>query len=80
MTFNGFNEQSKQKRLFSHLDSMILDRVRETRGSGTERLMRNSIALDDVLRDKKRESSPSEVEGTSSEEANFNHLLEEDQH
>jgi hypothetical protein len=59
---------------------MILERVRESRSCGGERLMRSSIALDEVLRDKKRESSPSDVEGTSSEEANFSHLLDEDQH
>jgi hypothetical protein len=59
---------------------MMLKRVRESRSSVGERLMRNSIALDDLLRDKKRESSPSEVEETSSDEANFNHLLEEDPH
>ncbi len=42
--------------------------------------MRSSLVLDDNISEKKRESSPSEIEGSSSEEANFNHLLEEEGH
>ena len=59
---------------------MIFEKIRESRSFDGHRVMRSSIALDEMLRDRKRESSPSEVDGTSSEEANFNHLLEEDQH
>ena len=42
--------------------------------------MRSSLVLDDVISEKRHESSPSDIEGSSSDEANFNHLLEEESH
>jgi|LauGreDrversion4_2_1035121.scaffolds.fasta_scaffold295312_1 hypothetical protein len=62
--------------MFSHLDSVIIQKKRDN--NVADRVMRSSVALDDVLSEKKRESSPSDIGETSSEEANFDHLLEED--
>lgn len=75
--------QRNEKRLFSHLDSIIIQKkkeIQEGKVQQAERVMRSSIVLDDLMSDRKRDSSPSDIGSSSSEEANFNHLLDEEQH